>query len=281
MDDTDYVFGRSRAEYDRLIEQAELLRPLTERMLRAAGICQGMQVLDVGCGVGDVSFLVAELVGPKGSVVGVDLDPDALKVAEERRKTKRIMNLEFRKSDLRSVKSAQLFDAAVGRFILDLMKDPTETLRQIAERVRPGGLLAFHEADTRISLTPAMNLPVLGRLLDLLARTFECTGARLIGTELYSRMRDAGLEPDPNPLVEIAVCMGDGEVGYRRWSTFVRSVLPKVVEYGVATEKDMLEILDQRHAELVRTRGFVPLSWLMIAQWAHKPEIPVQAPQQK
>ena len=52
MDDTDYVFGRSRAEYDRLIEQAELLRPLTERMLRSAGICQGMQVLDVGCGVG-------------------------------------------------------------------------------------------------------------------------------------------------------------------------------------------------------------------------------------
>jgi len=36
-----------------LIEQAELLRPMTERMLHAAGITTGMQVLDVGCGVGD------------------------------------------------------------------------------------------------------------------------------------------------------------------------------------------------------------------------------------
>ena len=45
MDNIDYAFGRSRAEHDRLIEQAELLRRLIERMLRAARICQGMQVL--------------------------------------------------------------------------------------------------------------------------------------------------------------------------------------------------------------------------------------------
>src|SRR5689334_11430544 len=99
MDDTDYAFGRSRAEYDRLIEQAELFRPLTERMLLAAGIARGMQVLDVGCGVGDVSFLVAALVGPEGSVVGVDLDAEALKLAEERCTAQGIANVKFRQSD--------------------------------------------------------------------------------------------------------------------------------------------------------------------------------------
>jgi protein-L-isoaspartate O-methyltransferase len=65
MDDTDYALGRTRVEYQRLIEQAELFRPLTERLLRAAGIGAGMQVLDVGCGAGDVSFLVSEIVGPR------------------------------------------------------------------------------------------------------------------------------------------------------------------------------------------------------------------------
>ncbi len=105
MDDTDYAFGRSRAEYERLIEQAELFRPLTERMLLAAGITRGMQVLDVGCGVGDVSFLVAALVGPEGSVVGVDLDAEALKLAEVRRTAQGITNVEFRQSDARSVDS--------------------------------------------------------------------------------------------------------------------------------------------------------------------------------
>ena len=52
--DAEYALGRGRAEYDRLIEQAEILRPLTERMLRSAGIGAGMHVLDIGCGVGDV-----------------------------------------------------------------------------------------------------------------------------------------------------------------------------------------------------------------------------------
>jgi len=70
MDDTDYALGRTRAEYQRLIEQADILRPITERMLIAAGVKPGLRVLDVGCGVGDVSFLVASLVGPEGSVTG-------------------------------------------------------------------------------------------------------------------------------------------------------------------------------------------------------------------
>ena len=72
----DYAFGRDRAEYERLIEQAEIFRPLTERMLRNAGIGAGMHVLDIGCGAGDVSFLVSALVGPEGSVTGVDVDGD-------------------------------------------------------------------------------------------------------------------------------------------------------------------------------------------------------------
>jgi ubiquinone/menaquinone biosynthesis C-methylase UbiE len=81
MDDTDYALGRTNAKYERLIEQTGVLRPLTERMLRAAGICAGMHLLDIGCGVGDVSLLVSELVGPEGSVVGIDLDGNAVRFA--------------------------------------------------------------------------------------------------------------------------------------------------------------------------------------------------------
>jgi ubiquinone/menaquinone biosynthesis C-methylase UbiE len=273
MDDTDYAFGRSRAEYVRLIEQAELFRPLTQRMLLAAGIKRGMHVLDVGCGVGDVSFLVAALVGREGSVVGVDLDAEALKVAEERRAAQGIINVEFQHSDARSLNSARLFDAAVGRFILHFMNDPTEAIRQVAERVRPGGIVAFHEPDSRLTIPLAMNQPVLALLQELLVRTLECTGARPgVGTELYKRMLDAGLEPDPSPLAEIAVRMGQGEVAYRRWELFARSFLPKILEYGLTTEKDILDILDKLRAELIPARGFTPLSWLMIAQWARKPD---------
>jgi ubiquinone/menaquinone biosynthesis C-methylase UbiE len=279
MHDTDYAFGRSRAEYDRLVEQAELIGPLTERMLLAAGVIPGMRVLDVGCGVGDVSFLVAGLVGPEGSVVGVDLDAEALKLAEERRKAKRSNNVEFHQSDARSIDLGGLFDAAVGRFVLVFMSDPAEGLRQIAQRVRPGGLVAFHEPDARMRIAP--NQPVLAGLLDLFARTFARTGACVeIGAELYRWMRDAGLKPHPRPLAEIPVLMGDGEVAYRRWTLFARSLLPRIVKHGLATEKDVLDILEQLRNELVPAHGLIPLNWLMIGQWAQKPGNAVRSPQE-
>lgn len=273
MEDTDYALGRSQAEYNRLIEQAELLRPLAERMLLAAGIRSGMHVLDVGCGVGDVSFLVADVVGHDGSVMGVDLDAEAIKVAEKRRTGLGLTNVEFRNADARSFEPGRLFDAAVGRFVLMFMSDPTAALRLIAERVRPGGILAFHEIGGRLTTAPAMNQPVLAHLQDLLVRTFERSGARLeVGAELYWRMLDAGLEPEQRPLAEIAVQMGQGEVAYRRWALFARSMLPKIVEYGLATEKDVLDIIEhQLRNELIGARGCIPLAWLTFAQWARKP----------
>ena len=92
------------------------------------------------------------------------------------------------------------------------------------------------------------------------------------------RMLDAGLDPDPSPLAEIAVRMGQGEVAYRRWE-LCSKFPPKIVDYGLATEKDILDLLEQLRGELVPARGFTPLSWLMIAQWARKPHVSVQAPQ--
>src|SRR5215467_5203129 len=82
--DTVYALARSQEEYERLARQAAFLNGTTERLFRAAGLQPGMRVLDVGSGSGDVAFLVAELVGPEGEVVGVDVDAAALDVARGR-----------------------------------------------------------------------------------------------------------------------------------------------------------------------------------------------------
>ena len=272
MEDTDYALGRTSAEYDRLVEQAELLAPLTERLFRAAGVGSGMCVLDVGCGVGDVSFLAGSLVGADGMVVGVDLDNKALNVADQRRIARGITNVEFREGDARAFDAGRLFDAVVGRFVMMYMRDPTAALRQIAERVTPGGIVAFHEWDARVSPAAAMGQPVLAELQRLIARTFQRSGASLeIGAKLYGCMRAAELEPERRPLAEIVVHMGEDEVGYRRWAQFVPSLLPKMVEYGLATEDQMLDLIEHGlRDELVGAPGPMSLSWLMIGQWAHK-----------
>src|ERR1700749_4797795 len=79
-----YAMGYTEHELERLMFQARLLRPMTERLLRGAGIGPGMSGLDVGCGAGDVALLAAELVGPSGSVTGVDRDPRSVALAARR-----------------------------------------------------------------------------------------------------------------------------------------------------------------------------------------------------
>jgi ubiquinone/menaquinone biosynthesis C-methylase UbiE len=80
----EYVLGSSNTESQRLAKQGDLSRGVTERFLVNAGLSAGMKVLDLGCGAGDVSLLVAELVGSQGSVVGVDRDAAVLEFARKR-----------------------------------------------------------------------------------------------------------------------------------------------------------------------------------------------------
>jgi tRNA A58 N-methylase Trm61 len=61
-----YILGHSEAELRRLMLQATILNPITRRLLLEAGLQPGMRVLDIGCGSGDVSLLLAEMVAHRG-----------------------------------------------------------------------------------------------------------------------------------------------------------------------------------------------------------------------
>jgi cyclopropane fatty-acyl-phospholipid synthase-like methyltransferase len=79
-----YVLGHSEDELRRLALQAAFWGELTEEVLRRAGIRAGMHVLDIGSGAGDVAILAARLVGPSGSVLGIDRSQDAVGRASAR-----------------------------------------------------------------------------------------------------------------------------------------------------------------------------------------------------
>ena len=72
----DYVLGHSKAELQRLEEQAQFFGDLTALVFREAGLREGMHVLDIGSGAGDVSFLAGQFVGSSGSVLGIDRSED-------------------------------------------------------------------------------------------------------------------------------------------------------------------------------------------------------------
>jgi tRNA A58 N-methylase Trm61 len=80
----DYILGHTVTEQLRLIRQAKFLAPATEHFFRDAGIVSDMRVLDIGCGMGDVTMLVAQVVGPGGRVVSIDVDQASIETAQRR-----------------------------------------------------------------------------------------------------------------------------------------------------------------------------------------------------
>ena len=83
MSNAGYLLGSAPRELQRLIRQSQIINPVTERLLRQTAVKQGMRVLDVGCGAGDVSLLAAELVGASGSIIGIDRSPEAIAMAKD------------------------------------------------------------------------------------------------------------------------------------------------------------------------------------------------------
>src|SRR5262249_45029151 len=95
-----YVLGHSDSELRRLIDQSRFFGDLTEQVLRKAGLRKGMRVLDLGCGVGDVSFSVAALVGSSGHVLGVDKAPESIAWARKRARSAGLRQCTFETADL-------------------------------------------------------------------------------------------------------------------------------------------------------------------------------------
>src|SRR4030081_943729 len=127
-----YVLGHSSRELDRLSAQARMIDPITRRFFTEAGIGEGMHVLDVGSGAGDVAFLAAELIGDSGEVVGVDRSPTALDVARARAAERSLRNVSFVEGDPARIGFERLFDAAIGRYVLHFPADPPAIVRTVS-----------------------------------------------------------------------------------------------------------------------------------------------------
>ena len=248
MTDPTYALGRSDDEHARLTEQANFLRPLTERLFKKAGIKSGMKVLDVGSGVGDVAFLVAELVGPQGKVVGVDMDGVALEKARKRAEHLKLQNVEFVHGDVRTTELPGPFDAAVGRLVLLYFADPVGALARIAAQVRSKGIVAFQEMEMNDAAVQAIyGHSLAGQVAVAICRTFAAAGVRVkMGGELLHTYEEAGLGR-PELLGEFVVGGGPDFAGYPWLANTIRSLAPMARKLAISLEPlGDLDTLTQR-----------------------------------
>ncbi len=246
-----YTMGRSDEETERLIEQSRLFEPITRRFLTSAGISEGMRVLDIGSGAGDVSLISAELVGPEGEVVGVDMNHDILEIARTRVREAGHENVQFLAGDVQTLDLGGQFDALVGRLVLMYLPDPVAVLKQMLNRVRPGGIVMFQEIDFTITRSYRHpDTPLMGQLSDWIVEVFERSGANAtMGLELYRVFTEAGL---PEPTLDAGLLVGAASdwPGYSYVANSFRSVVPLLEHYGIATAEEVdVDTIPQRVRE--------------------------------
>jgi SAM-dependent methyltransferase len=102
----------------------------------------GESLLDLGCGAGFDAFVAAQLVGPAGRVVGIDLSPEMLAVARAGQAEAGFPELEFREASVEALPFPDAsFDVALSNGVLNLVPDKPAALGEIFRVLRPGGRL--------------------------------------------------------------------------------------------------------------------------------------------
>jgi SAM-dependent methyltransferase len=262
-----YQLGHSPGELERLNEQGRLLAPATTILLRAAGIGPGMRVLDLGSGAGDLALITAGLVGPGGSVTGVERSPEAVSTATARAAALGAGNVRFLTGDIREAVPGGPFDAVVCRFVLMYLPDPAAVLRAQARVLAPGGLAAPIEFDigTARTLPPT---PLSGQARAWLAETFRRTGSEpSLGGLLWEVLREAGLRP--RGMLGVQPHFGPADPGGPALlGGIVRTLAPVMERTGVATAREIgAETFPGRVAQELAAHQAVFAFPLMLCAW--------------
>ncbi len=179
-------------------------------------LVEGCRVLDLGCGAGRDAYLLAQLVGPHGEVIGVDMTEEQLAVAEAHRHWHAerfgFANVRFLKGYIEHLDDLGLepgsFDVIVSNCVVNLSCDKPAVLAGVKRLLKEGGEFYFSDvyADRRVPESMRTDPVLYG----------ECLGGALYWND-FLRMAQAAGFPDPR-LVEdrpititepgVAACVG-------------------------------------------------------------------------
>jgi ubiquinone/menaquinone biosynthesis C-methylase UbiE len=103
----------------------------------------GQRVLDIGCGFGDTTQQIAELVGPEGEAVGVDAAPRFIETAEAEAREAGVSNAKFLVADVQLDDLGGPYDQAFSRMGTMFFISPVAAMRNVCRSLVPGGRLAM------------------------------------------------------------------------------------------------------------------------------------------
>ncbi len=253
--------------------------------LVAPAAIEGARILDLGSGSGQDAYLLAQLVGEHGSIVGVDATPAQLKVANDHIEWHREKfgyaksNVRFIEGDIEKLDELGLeeasFDIIVSNCVINLVADKGAVFRAAQKLLKLGGELYFSDvyADRRVP-QELLNDPILHG---------ECLSGALYWGDFMSIAKQSGFG-DPRLVNDRPLGIGDAKIAakldginffsatYRLFN--IADLEPECEDYGQAVvykggviDQERVFILDKGHEiEAGRAFSICGNSWKMLSE---------------
>jgi SAM-dependent methyltransferase len=261
-----YVLAMGEAAAYRLEMLHNIYGAGTMRLLLDAGLRNGLQVADIGCGVGTVTSLIGEFVGPEGHVVGFDFSGAQLAQARGRLNAEdaHIRFVEANATD--TAWPAESFDMVYCRFLLMHLREPQLALSEMFRLLKPGGVIVCEDGD----LTTAGSEPTsaLDSFADLFAGLAPARGVDYtLGRRLYHMVVAAGFQSPEITYNQPVLSRGENK---RLLELSVAEAGPAFVEAGLISAEALDRTIDEMR-QLATDETVLALMPRMSQVWAKKP----------
>ncbi len=253
-----YVLGTGEAAADRLRLLDEIYGPSTRKLLLDAGLGPGTRALDLACGIGAVSCWMATQVGPMGSVVAADVNPDQLVVSKWHCAKCDHLPIDYIEASAYATGFPdESFDLVHMRLLLCHLTEPQKVLREAHRLLRPGGALVCQ--DIRISsVFSSVKSPAIARSIEIGQAVGDALGVSYdYGARMPADAAHAGFQSVQVRLEQPVYFRGPEK---RLWELTLAEASAVIYRNEIATPAEMNGMLDE-------LRALAEDESVLIAQW--------------
>jgi SAM-dependent methyltransferase len=264
-----YAIGGGKVGKERLSLLSQVLLPTTLQLLNTVGLSKGMKCLDMGCGGGHVTRLLASLVGPQGKVTGTDSDGEILALAQQDANAEHLGNIEFRQVNASIYQDEENYDLVYARFLLTHLGEPEKCLDAMVRACRPDGILVVED----IEFTGSFCYPhcvAYQKYLELYQQViYRRGGDPNIGPKLPGMLHKARVADVELQVVQPTHIKGDGK--YMASITMAR-IAEAVVSEGLATKDEVEQIILELNDAAADSETLISLPRIF-QTWGRRPLI--------
>jgi ubiquinone/menaquinone biosynthesis C-methylase UbiE len=217
------------------LDRREDVKTQRAEVFKRMRLARGDKVLDLGCGIGGATFMLADVLGPTGLAAGVDVSSALIEVAKRRAVNRG--GLEFRVGDACAIPYAdQFFDAARSERVFLYLPDRVAAIREMMRVVKPGGQLFIIDTDVDATAIYSTNRALTRKMTSIVAASMPNPNS---ARELPALAKRAGLR-------DIKIETFSATTPYEFLTRALTGALIKAAENGAVSRAELDEWLREQ-----------------------------------